>query len=109
MNFFSAFKTPSRPEAQWFPVGLASSFPDVGADEESEAVTTLSHPRPACNGEAKPGCKAFRIPKTNPSEGSEVPVTEEDVPADLTDQVLVFQRKGKFHAVDHVSHCDIHF
>ncbi|KAK4169688.1 hypothetical protein QBC43DRAFT_295451 [Cladorrhinum sp. PSN259] len=109
MDYFSVFKTPSRPEAQWFHVGSASSFPDIGADEEE--VVDLSQPR-TCGGKGGlgtgaeeqnkiPGCKAFHIPKTNPSEGREVKVAAEDVPADLTDQVLVFKHKGKFHAIDH--------
>ncbi|KAK3984715.1 hypothetical protein QBC44DRAFT_300747 [Cladorrhinum sp. PSN332] len=103
MNLFSAFKTPSKPEAQWFLVGSASSFPDIGTEEEE--VADLSKPRTCGGGQNKvevPGCKAFHIPKTNPSQGSQVKVTPaEEVPADLTDQVLVFKHKGKFHAIDH--------
>ncbi|KAK4227193.1 hypothetical protein QBC38DRAFT_200573 [Podospora fimiseda] len=104
MNFFSAFKPNSRPETQWFPVGLASSFPDIGVSEDEEG--DLSQPRTItpCSSnteEKQPGCKAFHIPKQNPSEGTQVNVSPEEMPPDLTDQVLVFKHKGKIHAIDH--------
>ncbi|KAF7560255.1 hypothetical protein G7046_g3886 [Stylonectria norvegica] len=91
MNFFSAF---SRPEAKWFPVGLTSSFPDRSSEDETPNL--------------KAGCKVFHVPRTNPSQGVEVLLeanaSESLVPEEeLKDQVLVFQYRGKFHAVDHVS------
>ncbi|KAK4177102.1 hypothetical protein QBC36DRAFT_185847 [Triangularia setosa] len=98
MNFLSAFRAPSRPEAQWFKVGLTSSFPDLGLDDED--IHNLAHTRP-CNSKTAPGCKVFYVPKDDPSSGKEVPVSENEGAGDMTDQVLVFQRKGTFHAVDH--------
>lgn len=109
MNFLS-FRAPSRPEAQWFPVGLTSSFPEL-----DDGLLSLTEPR-KCGTELKPGCRAFRVPATDPSQGAEVPVEAESDPAeesdsaeaaearmDLRDQVLVFRYRGKIHAIDHVS------
>jgi hypothetical protein len=61
-----------------------------------------------CNDELKPGCKVFHVPKTEPSQGTEVPVDSDsdelsEAKMDLTNQVLVFQYRGKIHAIDHVS------
>lgn len=108
---FNFFTPPSRAGDQWFSVGLASSFPDLGQDEE--AVEALSKPRPCGGIESKPGCKAFHVPKTDSSKSKEVPVNPADGdtgvessdigPPPLEEQVLVFRYKGTFHAVDHVS------
>ncbi|KAB5525554.1 hypothetical protein GE09DRAFT_473998 [Coniochaeta sp. 2T2.1] len=84
MNFF---RSASRPNTEWFPVGLASSFPDL-----------ISQPL-ICKGDKAPGCKVFHIPQEKPSAGEEVPI--DDVGVDMEDQVLVFQFRGKFHAIDH--------
>lgn len=74
----------------WHLVGFTSAFPDLSLDKDCSKIT--------------PSCKAFRIPK---ADGHSTPDTPEEasieVPGDLKDQVLVFQYKGKFHAVDHVS------
>ncbi|KAI5460093.1 hypothetical protein BGZ63DRAFT_406039 [Mariannaea sp. PMI_226] len=104
MNFFG-FKSAPRPEALWFPVGLSSSFPDLGGFDD-DGLSNLGDAR-MCNAELKPGCKVFRIPQTDPSQGAEVPILEDgggdfdEDGFDLKDQVMVFQYKGKFHAVDH--------
>ncbi|KAK4184831.1 hypothetical protein QBC35DRAFT_390816 [Podospora australis] len=95
MDFLSAFRTPTRPEAQWFRVGLVSSFPEVGEDDEN-----LSRPR-TCDTQSKQACRIFNIPKTAPSEGTEVPVPDGEVCGDMTDQVMVFKHRGKIHAIDH--------
>ncbi|KAF3388678.1 hypothetical protein F1880_003791 [Penicillium rolfsii] len=72
----------------WQKVGLASAFPDLGLDKNCSQIT--------------PSCKAFRIPKADGSSGADGPEEANlDSPGDLKDQVLVFQYKGKFHAVDH--------
>ncbi|KAK4199218.1 hypothetical protein QBC40DRAFT_228460 [Triangularia verruculosa] len=98
MNFLSAFRTPTRPEAQWFKVGPASSFPDLGLDDED--THNLVQPRP-CQSNTAHGCKVFHVPKDNPRSGTEVSVPENEAAGDMTDQVLIFQRKGTFHAIDH--------
>ncbi|KAH7148211.1 Rieske domain-containing protein [Dactylonectria macrodidyma] len=96
MNLFSGLY---RSGADWFPVGLASSFPDLGDDD------IISAPR-ACNAETKPGCKVFQVPTTDSTQASEIEFSEESINAyegddELKTQVLVFQYRGKFHAIDH--------
>lgn len=104
MNAFGAFNIFRAPRsgADWFSVGLASSFPEVGSDDEH-----LAHPR-TCDAGPQPGCKVFRVDRDDASQRSEVALTADNLAAfeagaDLTEQVLVFQHRGKFHAVDHVS------
>ncbi|KAH7148989.1 Rieske domain-containing protein [Dactylonectria estremocensis] len=97
MNLFSGFY---RSGADWFPVGLSSSFPDLGDDDD-----IISAPR-TCNDKAKPGCKVFQVPTTDSTQASEVEVSEDSINAyegdgELKTQVLVFQYRGKFHAIDH--------
>jgi hypothetical protein len=94
MNYFNPF---SRQGAQWTFVGLTSTFPDVDDDAGNLAKHRL------CNTKSIPGCKAFHIPKEDCSSSKEVPIGDDALGQSLTDQVLVFQYKGKFHAVDHVS------
>lgn len=106
MNPFRAWR---RTENDWFSVGLTSSFPDL-----DDTTTALSSPR-ECTGLADsnptPGCKAFYVPQEDTSKRKEVPIAEDAADAatsdtgaeiDLTDQVLVFRYRGKFHAIDHV-------
>lgn len=104
MNPLRPFWGPSRQDPGWFSAGLASSFPDVGADPaDSQSLAQVR----LCGARQKPGCKAFYAPKDNTTR------TEVDIGDDamgdavagsgLKDQVLVFQYKGKFHAIDHVS------
>lgn len=85
------FRAPSRLDAAWHKVGLASAFPDLDIGYDGRRITAK--------------CKAFRIPnsKTNGSQ-AECPIEADiDLPGDLKDQVLVFKYKGNFHAIDHVS------
>lgn len=103
-EMLSWFQAPPRVSGDgWFSVGLASSFPDIGADEVDG---DLSQPRP-CSTNQKPGCKVFHVPVTNSAERSEVPLIDGEVSdeQDLKDQVLVFRYRGKFHAIDHV--CEV--
>lgn len=95
------FRAPFRAGADWLFVGLTSSFPDLGTDDDN-----LSEVR-NCSGESKPGCRVFYAPKEDSFESSRSLVAVEDLEScsewDLKDQVLVFQYRGKFHAVDNVS------
>ncbi|KAK4156058.1 hypothetical protein C8A00DRAFT_12948 [Chaetomidium leptoderma] len=92
-SFLNPFRAPSKTGAAWFPVGVASSFVDVGLDEREPQL---------CGGEnAKPACKVFHVPKTDSSQRTEVGIPADDTAQDLADQVLVFQYRGKFHAIDH--------
>ncbi|KAK4112512.1 hypothetical protein N656DRAFT_92979 [Canariomyces notabilis] len=94
-SFLNPFRARTHPGTEWFSVGLASSFPDVGSDE--------SQPQLCGNqgADGKPGCKVFHVPQTDVSQRAEVEIPAEEGTQDLTDQVLVFQYRGKFHAVDH--------
>lgn len=76
-----------RPDTAWISVGLASSFPNLVDDGN------VSQSR-RCGAGYRPGCKVFH-------HGAEVP-EESWNGVDLQDQVLVFQYRGKFHAMDHV-------
>lgn len=73
-----------RSTAAWYSVGLASELPNL--DDDGQRVA--------------PKCKAFAIPTNGPVER----VEDIDLPGELKDQVLVFKYKGKYHAIDHVSH-----
>lgn len=104
MDLFQAFRGPSQQNRDWFSVGLSSSFPDLGT--EAGEGTHLAHPLPCKTGQ-RPGCVAFQAPE-NGGKATEVAVGQEALEdtvagADLKDQVLVFQYRGKFHAIDHVS------
>lgn len=91
---------PGQADATWFAAGLTSTFP-----ETDELAANLAQFR-KCEGTASfgPGCRVFQVPKDDPSQAAEVSVGDTDFEAGeaLKDQVLVFQYKGKFHAVDHV-------
>lgn len=92
----------SRPDTSWISAGPASSFPNLGEDADS-----LIRPR-LCDAQLTPGCKIFHVPKDQPSQASEMHVSPESLESpvvgdELKDQVLVFQYRGNFHAVDHVS------
>ncbi|CAG7562774.1 unnamed protein product [Fusarium equiseti] len=92
MNFLNPF---SRQGAQWTFVGRTSEFPDVDDDAGNLAKHRV------CNTKSIPGCKAFHIPKEDVSSAKEVEIGDDALGKPLTDEVLVFQYKGKFHAVDH--------
>lgn len=104
MNPFRPFWGPSRQDPGWFSAGLASAFPDIGADPSD--TQSLAQVR-LCGAGQKPGCKAFYAPRDN-STRTEVEIGDEAMAdavagSGLKDQVLVFQYKGKFYAIDHVS------
>jgi hypothetical protein len=90
----------------WFSVGLASSFPNI---TESTSVT-LSEPQ-LCDGDdnVKQACRVFLAPNFTYGDDSRQAVQISEMPEDQValslrrgDQVLVFQYKGKFHAIDNV-------
>ncbi|KAK4251844.1 hypothetical protein C7999DRAFT_27524 [Corynascus novoguineensis] len=104
MNIFlNPFRAPARTGTEWFSVGVTSSFPDIspdgdGNENENEDVVRLCGKH---GPSAAAGCKVFHVPKENPSQRTEVDFPADDVTRDLTDEVLVFQYRGKFHAIDH--------
>lgn len=97
----SFFIAPNRRGDAWFSVGLASSFPDI-TDSGNEPV---SGNRP-CGQDQTPSCKVWQVPSEDATLASEVDpadVAEAAFAArDLKEQVLVFQYKGKFHAINNV-------
>lgn len=97
-----AFEETPQLGAEWFSVGLASSFPDLGFDNDNLAKYRT------CSADLKPGCKVFQVPREDSLQSAEVTIREDGTlqrsdMKGLKDQVLVFRYKGKFHAVDHVS------
>lgn len=109
----SAYR-PSRPSPGWCFVGLASSFPNIDSDLYGGALAEAVI-QPSCAGAAGStaapisACKVLRVPQLPTGYSGEpaaeaIPLAEaaEDG-ADLQNQVLVFQYRGKIHAVDHVS------
>ncbi|KAL6903239.1 hypothetical protein GGI43DRAFT_401553 [Trichoderma evansii] len=96
----NSFEEESQLGAEWFSVGLASSFPDLGFDDDNLAKYRT------CNADSKPGCKVFQVPREDSLQSAEVAIREDGTlqrsdMKGLKDQVLVFRYKGKFHAVDH--------
>lgn len=90
---------------EWFFAGLASSFPNI--TDSSEKYFKLAWPQNCASSASSsdvaktPGCKVFH-PKT-PSTAEEIDI-DAAVGEDawlMREQVLVFQYKGTFHAVDH--------
>lgn len=102
-SFFNPFSRSKGGDA-WFSVGLTSSFPNITADDGEN----IAHMR-LCNKSnvERPGSKVFHVPKEDSTLASEVTLGNLDAPPEaggLRDQVLVFQYKEKFHAINHVSH-----
>lgn len=100
--FFNPFSRTQGGNA-WFRVGLASSFPNITSEDEDN----IAHARP-CGSESvtSPGCKVFYVPKEDSSRANEVKLDDSGTPSEpgsLRDQVLVFQYKGKFHAINQAS------
>ncbi|KAG6009950.1 hypothetical protein E4U21_000721 [Claviceps maximensis] len=96
MNFFLK----SRPDTNWVLAGPASTFPDLGED-----MGNLIEAR-QCDAEMRPGCKIFHVPKNDPSLAEEIAISTTSLESpssgdELLNQVVVFQYRGKFHAVDH--------
>lgn len=99
-SFFNPFSR-SKGGDTWFSVGLTSSFPNITADDGE----SIAHMR-LCNQSnvERPGSKVFHVPKEDSTLASEVPLGNLDAPPEaggLRDQVLVFQYKEKFHAINH--------
>lgn len=92
MNWFKA----PRSGADWFSVGRLSTFPNItGPDDAASGLKT--------------SCKTFHVPTDDSSQSKAVMTPGGCGDGDsegqgLADQVLVFQYRGKFHAIDHVSH-----
>lgn len=98
----------THPSHSWFLAGLTSSFPNL--DPSSAPIpnqtTKLSDPRPHTPDDQNasqdpihiPACKIFQTSNTPPLN-----LTSDEAlgSVGLKEQVLVFQYRGKFHAIDH--------
>lgn len=97
----------SRPGDEWFFAGLASSFPNI--TDSNEKYFKLAWPQP-CNATQTPSSEAAKVPGCKVFHPTTTPSTAKEIDMDtavgedawvMREQVLVFQYKGKFHAVDH--------
>ncbi|KAK5628145.1 hypothetical protein RRF57_003860 [Xylaria bambusicola] len=98
---YTPFVAPSEKGDAWFFAGVTSSFPNL----DESGVDVIHEPRLCRNGESVRGCKVFDVPQTDSSRAEEVKgdAMISHNGAALQDQVLIFQYKGKIHAVDNVS------
>lgn len=97
-----------RGDAAWFNAGSATSYPDIQPmDADAVVAEVIATPRPCSSTMSVPGCKIFQIKEDASGTVSAAEVLMQDIAQvegtdTLKDQVLVFQYKGRFHAVDHV-------
>ncbi|KAF2128270.1 hypothetical protein P153DRAFT_367446 [Dothidotthia symphoricarpi CBS 119687] len=97
MSFLNPFTRPSRGGAAWFHTGPASSYPNILDDIRVGE-------RRLCNNEHVPGCKVFHVPREDSSLATEIAIDDWKDPesgGNARDQVMVFQYKGKFIAINH--------
>ncbi|KAJ3561822.1 hypothetical protein NPX13_g8794 [Xylaria arbuscula] len=97
-TLFTPFFASSRRGDAWFFAGLKSSFPNL----DKSGVDIIHEAKPCENGESVPGCKVFSVPASDSSKAEQVEgddmILHDGVA--LQDQVLIFQYKGRVHAVD---------
>jgi hypothetical protein len=55
-----------------------------------------------CNQVFRPGCRVLHVSLAERSQPVVIELGDATKNVDLKDQVLVFQYRGKFHAIDHV-------
>lgn len=99
MSFLvNPFSRASRAGDAWFSAGSASSYPNL------DDSTRVGEQRP-CGEKFVPGCRVFHVPHDDSSRATEVAIDnwkDPELGGDAKDQVMVFQYKGKFVAVNHV-------
>lgn len=98
MSFLAnPFSPSSRASNAWFCAGSAALYPDI------DDTTRVSEQR-ACNGEHIPGCRVFHVPREDGLKAREIAIDDWKDPqaGDAKDQVMVFQYKSKFIAINHV-------
>ncbi|KAF1965713.1 hypothetical protein BU23DRAFT_593555 [Bimuria novae-zelandiae CBS 107.79] len=90
------FTQPSRAGNAWFNAGPVSSYPNI------DDSTRIGEQR-LCQEKYAPGCRIFYVPRADSTKASEIAIDDwKDADAgDAKDQVMVFQIKGKFVAVNH--------
>lgn len=105
---FGAPGRPVRPSNTWFYAGLTSDFIDIQPPDADASVTkTIADTTPCTGADSVNGCKVFHVSEDYGPTGPRVIEKKAgdanpDALSTLKGEVLVFQYKGKFHAVDHV-------
>ncbi|KAF1912797.1 hypothetical protein BDU57DRAFT_334630 [Ampelomyces quisqualis] len=97
MSFvYSPFSQSSRARNAWFCAGLASAYPNV---HDSSRVSEQR----LCRGKYSPACRIFHVPRDDSAKASQVSIDDWRDPeaGDPKDQVMIFQYKGKFFAINH--------
>jgi hypothetical protein len=91
------FRPSARAGAAWFSAGHASSYPDV------DDSTRVGEQR-LCRDKYTPGCRIFHVPREDSSKAVQISIDDWNNPelGESKDQVMVFQYKGKFVAINHV-------
>ncbi len=99
-TLLASFIAPSRKGDAWFFAGLTSSFPNLA----ESGAGVLDEPRLCGNGASVPGCKVFHVPSSDSSQAHQIEGDAKTSHSDasLQDEVLIFQYRGKIHAVDNV-------
>ncbi|KAI3337880.1 hypothetical protein F4824DRAFT_500126 [Ustulina deusta] len=97
-TLLASFIAPSRKGDAWFFAGLTSSFPNLA----ESGAGVLDEPRLCGNGASVPGCKVFHVPSSDSSQAHQIEGDAKTSHSDasLQDEVLIFQYRGKIHAVD---------
>lgn len=87
----------SRAGGAWFCAGHALSYPNL---DESERIGEQR----LCHSKYVSGCRVFHVPRNDSSKATEVAVDDwkDSEVGDAQDQVMIFQYKGKFVAINHV-------
>jgi nitrite reductase/ring-hydroxylating ferredoxin subunit len=98
------FTAPLQRSDKWIYVGRASWFPDI---TESGQITLSSQQECSGSDTPKQGCKVFATFNTDGKfrEATQIPEVPKDsgaVPRREDEQLLIFQYRGNFHAIDNV-------
>ena len=96
----------------WFCVGAASTYPDLTRSGEDVLADHLLPNISGCQSSeaassTQRNCKVFLAPEKGDRAGQVVQLSDDpkdqlDASLRRGDQVLIFQYKGRFHAVDNV-------
>lgn len=106
MTIFDVYRPqprPSQKDSPWFFAGHRSSFPDIDASALGGLSDTISClPEISFENNLEPvSLPACKILQTDLIPVSILTPSESEEAGRLDNQVLVFQYRGKFHAVDH--------
>lgn len=96
------FIASSRRGDTWFSVGITSSFPNI---TEAVALSEQQQCNDADEVVKRIGCKVFHAPDADFKKAVQIsddPRDQVDISLRRGEQVLVFQFRGKFHAMDNV-------